>query len=58
MKKKYMIQLVGCDDTNSLTMELEDSEYEVIKKVATTLTNNSACKCEPTMGIFEVLKED
>jgi flagellar basal body P-ring protein FlgI len=55
--KEYMVQLVGCHDSNHLTVNLSEAEYATINRVAELLTANSHSECEPTMRIYEVLND-
>jgi hypothetical protein len=54
MKSEYLIGCHGCDDSTTITMELEDSEYEVISRLCNLITEESSYGCMPTMSIDKV----
>jgi len=54
MKKKYKISLDGCDDSTYIKIELTDTQYKLIKKIADESEKASSYGCEPTMTIEEI----
>lgn len=50
-KHTYEIALCGCDDATIFYMELTQSEYELLKKVAEKSKETSTYGCMPTMEI-------
>jgi len=54
MKKTYLIEVEGWDDSSEFGMELTQSEYKVIKRVADKCTETSKYRAQPTMTITEV----
>ena len=53
MKKLYQIEVIGCDDYTITQMELDESEYELIKILSEKITAASEYGCMPTMQIYE-----
>ena len=54
MIKIYKIQLIGCDDSTSIEIDLDIHEFELISRIAKLLTDASTYSCEPTMAIYEI----
>ena len=50
-KRKYLISLVGCDDTTYLEKELSITEYQFLYNLSKEVNKNSAYSCQPTMEI-------
>lgn len=58
---KVLIENMGCDDTTSTIMELEQKELDVLIKFAKTNNKNSKYGCQPNIEIyteFELIKDD
>ena len=58
---KVLIENVGCDDTTSTTMDLEQKELDILIKFAKENNKNSSYGCQPRVEIyteFELIKED
>ena len=53
MKKRYVINLYGCDDTTSWTMELTDEEAKLITTLSKKSEEVSSYPCMPTLDIYE-----
>ena len=53
MKKRYVINLYGCDDTTSWTMELTDEEAKLITALSNKSIDASSYPCMPTLDIYE-----
>ena len=47
----YKISVVGCDDTTSIDIELTESEFILIEKIAAQITSASSYGCMPRMGV-------
>lgn len=54
MKKKYIIELIGCDDTTSFEMELTQEELNLLTRVSELSKETSTYGCMPTMWIEEL----
>ena len=54
MKKNYRIALLGCDDTTGFNMDLDEKEYELLKRVSELSIETSEYSCMPIMEITEV----
>lgn len=50
-KHTYEIQLSGCDDATVFYMDLTDSEYNLLKKVAEKANETSTYMCMPRMFV-------
>lgn len=55
MKKKYVIDNVGCDDETIAEFEFTQEEFEFLKKVFDELNTHSKYGCMPTIHIKEVV---
>lgn len=58
---KVLIENVGCDDTTSTIMELEQKELDVLIRFAKANNKNSKYGCQPNIEIyteFELIKDD
>lgn len=58
---KVLIENVGCDDTTSTIMKLEQNELDVLIKFAKANNKNSKYGCQPGIDIyteFELIKDD
>jgi hypothetical protein len=49
----YTVRLAGCDGTNEVVVELDDTEVVVVRTLAEVLNANSEYTCEPKMHIEE-----
>lgn len=49
---KVLIENVGCHDTTSTIMELEQNELDVLIKFAKENNKNSSCDCQPKIAIY------
>lgn len=47
----YVIQVVGCDESTSVVMNLAEGEAELVRLVAEAITKASEYGCMPTMSI-------
>jgi hypothetical protein len=54
MKKKIIITVQGCDDSTSITLDLDIHEYRLISRIAELITATSTYSCMPTMNVEEV----
>ena len=43
MKKTYVIDLMGCDDSTVFKMDLDETELELVKKIAKKSEELSEC---------------
>lgn len=50
---KYIIHIKGCDDVTETEIELNDTEFEIIKKFAKASNENSYCGCQPKISIYD-----
>ena len=50
-KKRYLISLVGCDDTTYLEKELSAAEYEFLYNLSKEINENSRCSYQPEMEV-------
>ena len=50
-KEKYLISLIGCDDTTYLEKELSTAEYQFLYNLSKEINKNSAYGCQPKMDI-------
>lgn len=50
-KKRYLISLVGCDDTTYLEKELSVAEYQFLDNLSKEINENSSYNCQPKMGV-------
>ena len=58
---KVLIENIGCDDTTSTIMDLEQKELDILIKFAKENNKNSSYGCQPSISIyteFELIKED
>ena len=53
MKKTYLITLIGCDDITEFKMELDENEFELVKKLCEKSKETSYYSCMPVMEIRE-----
>lgn len=58
MKKKYIINIEGCDDETTFVMELTDYEVQIILEVARKSQKTSYYGCMPKMYVEEYTKEN
>ena len=49
---KVLIENVGCDDTTSTIVELEQKELDVLIKFAKANNKNSRYGCQPKIAIY------
>lgn len=49
---KVLIENIGCDDTTSTIMELEQNELDVLIKFAKENNKNSRYGCQPKIAIY------
>jgi hypothetical protein len=60
MKKRirnYKIQLIGCDDSTSINIDLDINEFRLVDRIARLLTDASSHSCEPTMAVYEIPRD-
>lgn len=50
-KRKYLISLVGCDDTTYLEKELSIAEYQFLYSLSKEINENSDYGCQPKMEV-------
>ena len=55
--KKYKIQVIGCDDSTDVDIELDIHEFRLIDRIARLITDKSTYRCEPTMQVYEIAEE-
>lgn len=53
MKKSYVIELIGCDDTTRFLMELNEKEFKLIEKISKISKETSSYGCMPTLVVEE-----
>ena len=58
MKKRYVISLLGCDDSTEFAMELTEEEAALMVRVGELSEQTSQCGCQPTLCIDEDDDED
>jgi len=51
---KYMIKLMGCDDTTRFEMELSDEQVAVVQQMADLSKKTSECGCMPVLEFEKV----
>ena len=51
MKKKYEIELIGCDDTTEFIMSLSEDEFKTLKKISYRSHQVSTYECKPILNI-------
>ena len=56
MKKTYVIDLMGCDDSTVFKMDLDETELELVKKIAKKSEELSECRCMPTLHVNEYIE--
>ena len=54
MKKKYQIDLEGCDDTTRFFIELDENEKKLVEEISRLSIETSTYGCMPTLSIYEV----
>ena len=54
---KYLICNMGCDDTTTFEIELNEKEFEIIKKFCLENNKNSTYRCEPAIAIYSNYKK-
>ena len=52
MKTKYVIELIGCDDTTNFEMELTEDELKLLQRVAKKSKETSSYSCMPIMRVY------
>jgi hypothetical protein len=52
--KKYMIQVIGCDDSTDIKIELSIEEFRIVDRIARLITDKSTYQCEPRMAVYEI----
>ena len=50
-KKQYEISIWGCDDSTHFQLELNDSEFKLIKLIEEKSKEHSEYQCMPTLEI-------
>lgn len=51
---KYIIKLVGCDDTTEFEIEIDDyDELPIVKKIAKKSQETSTYGCMPKMYVYK-----
>ncbi len=55
--KTYKIGVHGCDDSTEIEMELTETEWTLVRRIARKITETSTYGCMPTMEIEEVKEE-
>ena len=50
-KRKYLISLVGCDDTTHLEKELSVEEYQFLHNLSKEINESSSYGCQPKMEV-------
>ena len=50
---KYIIELVGCDDTTEFTMDIDEYDLDILKEVAKKSQETSTYRCQPVMFIYK-----
>ena len=50
---KYIIELVGCDDTTEFTMDIDECDIDILKEVAKKSQETSTYSCQPKMFIYK-----
>lgn len=55
---KYVINVCGCDDDNSVLADLTAKQAEAVERIAEALTAASTSDCMPRMWIRKATKDD
>jgi hypothetical protein len=55
MKKLYELNIIGCDDTTTFMVEIDERELEVVKMICDKSESTSQYGCQPVMKVSEVL---
>lgn len=50
---KYRLDVIGCDATTTIVLELTETEYAFLQRVANLVTKTSTYTCEPIMQLEE-----
>ncbi len=50
-KKKYTLELVGCDDGTEIEVELNEQEVALVTHLAILFNRKSDCSCQPRLSI-------
>ena len=50
---KYIIELVGCDDTTEFTMDIDECDIDILKEVAKKSQETSTYQCQPKMFLYK-----
>ncbi len=50
-KIAHYVSLVGCDDSNALFFEMNESELDFLTRLATALNSQAEYQCEPKLRI-------
>ena len=58
MKEIYFIDVMGCDDTTTVEMELTKKQLEVIIDLAKRTYNISDFSCQPIIEIYQEDEEE
>jgi len=56
-KRTYIINIMGCDDTTTISHELSDDEFAFLNAIAEKVDEAATGICMPTIGIKEKLSE-
>ena len=54
-KQKCFVSIDGCDDSTQFEIDLSESEYEFLKRIAEISEETSTYGCMPTMTVRKVL---
>lgn len=50
---KYIIELVGCDDSTEFEMDIDEYGLDILKEVAKKSQEMSTYGCQPKMFIYK-----
>ena len=52
---RYVIRVIGCDDTTSIVRALNDSEASLVREICEQVTAASEYKCMPRMELRDAV---
>lgn len=58
MAKEYLVEVSGCDDSTYFIIQVDDTEFAVIKKLTELVTETPSIQCQQTMFVREATEAD
>jgi hypothetical protein len=52
--KKYKVQVIGCDDSTDVDIELDIHEFRLVDRIARLISDKSTYPCEPKMTVYPI----